>query len=106
MADDDSSELSSVSSLSSAPSEDDSDIEVKREKGILKFFHKLPPGTKPAEPKKEATPPPRKRSPSPAHEYVLADNPDIAVCHKLLCRAKNAKCRVVFALANYLFNYL
>ncbi|KAF3064566.1 hypothetical protein GL218_01170 [Daldinia childiae] len=78
MADDDSSELSSVSSLSSAPSEDDSDIEVKREKGILKFFHKLPPGTKPAEPKKEATPPPRKRSPSPAHEYVLADNPDIA----------------------------
>ncbi|KAI1799517.1 hypothetical protein F4811DRAFT_95805 [Daldinia bambusicola] len=78
MADDDSSELSSVSSLSSAPSEDDGEIEVKREKGILKFFHKLPPGTKPAEPKKEATPPPRKRSPSPPHEYVLADNPDIA----------------------------
>ncbi|KAK6950211.1 hypothetical protein Daesc_008537 [Daldinia eschscholtzii] len=78
MADDDSSELSSVSSLSSAPSEDDSEIEVKREKGILKFFHKLPPGTKPAEPKKEPTPPPRKRSPSPPHEYVLADNPDIA----------------------------
>ncbi|KAI1467094.1 uncharacterized protein F4812DRAFT_49001 [Daldinia caldariorum] len=78
MADDDSSELSSVSSLSSAPSEDDGEIEVKREKGILKFFHKLPPGTKPAEPKKEATPPPRKRSPSPSHEYVLADNPDIA----------------------------
>ncbi|KAI2636365.1 hypothetical protein GGS26DRAFT_492130 [Hypomontagnella submonticulosa] len=77
MADDDSSELSSVSSLSSAPSEDDGEIEVKREKGILKFFHKLPQGTKP-EPKKESTPPPRKRSPSPAHEYVFADNPDIA----------------------------
>ncbi|KAI0382963.1 hypothetical protein F5Y04DRAFT_36312 [Hypomontagnella monticulosa] len=77
MADDDSSELSSVSSLSSAPSEDDGEIEVKREKGILKFFHKLPSGTVP-EPKKEATPPPRKRSPSPAHEYVPADNPDIA----------------------------
>ncbi|KAI0841651.1 hypothetical protein F5Y06DRAFT_195961 [Hypoxylon sp. FL0890] len=78
MADDDSSELSSISSLSSAPSEDDSEIEVKREKGILKFFHKLPQGAKPAEPKKEASPPPRKRSPSPPHEYVLADNPDIA----------------------------
>ncbi|KAI1376771.1 hypothetical protein F4677DRAFT_73410 [Hypoxylon crocopeplum] len=78
MADDDSSELSSISSLSSAPSEDDADIEVKREKGILKFFHKLPPGTKPAEPKKEMSPPPRKRSPSPPHEYVLADNSDIA----------------------------
>ncbi|KAI8964101.1 hypothetical protein F5Y11DRAFT_117759 [Daldinia sp. FL1419] len=78
MADDDSSELSSVSSLSPAPSEDDGEIEVKREKGILKFFHKLPQGTKPPTPKREATPPPRKRSPSPAHEYVLADNPDIA----------------------------
>ncbi|KAI1213108.1 uncharacterized protein F4807DRAFT_311647 [Annulohypoxylon truncatum] len=78
MADDDSSELSSLSELSSAPSESDEEIEVKREKGILKFFHKLPAGTKPAEPKKEASPPPRKRSPSPAHEYVLADNPDVA----------------------------
>ncbi|KAI1460594.1 hypothetical protein F4805DRAFT_368980 [Annulohypoxylon moriforme] len=78
MADDDSSELSSLSELSSAPSESDEEIEVKREKGILKFFHKLPAGSKPAEPKKEASPPPRKRSPSPAHEYVLADNPDVA----------------------------
>lgn len=93
MADDDSSELSSVSSLSSAPSEDDGEIEVKREKGILKFFHKLPQGTKP-EPKKESTPPPRKRSPSPAHEYVFADNPDIAVRDSFFYRAKNAKCRV------------
>ncbi|KAI1771279.1 hypothetical protein F4818DRAFT_209242 [Hypoxylon cercidicola] len=76
MAEEDSSDLSSISSLSSAP-EDDGEIEVKREKGILKFFHKLPPGAKPAEPK-EMSPPPRKRSPSPAHEYVLADNPDIA----------------------------
>ncbi|XXH05189.1 translation termination factor eRF1 [Hypoxylon texense] len=77
MAEDDSSDLSSISSLSSAP-EDDGEIEVKREKGILKFFHKLPAGAKPAEPKKEMSPPPRKRSPSPAHEYVLADNSDIA----------------------------
>jgi hypothetical protein len=29
---------------------------------------------------KEETPPPPKRAPSPPHEYVLADNPDIAVC--------------------------
>ncbi|KAI1393776.1 uncharacterized protein F4822DRAFT_24548 [Hypoxylon trugodes] len=78
MADDDSSELSSITSLSDAPSEEDSEIEMKREKGILKFFHKLPTGSKSAETKKEASPPPRKRSPSPPHEYVLADNPDVA----------------------------
>lgn len=41
---------------------------------------------------KEETPPPPKRAPSPPHEYVLADNPDIAVCiqefvdgYKLCC---------------------
>ncbi|KAI0526475.1 hypothetical protein F5B22DRAFT_159780 [Xylaria bambusicola] len=79
MADDDSSELSSLSSLSSAPSEDDGEVQLKREKGILKFFHKLPQGTKPAvEPDQTPSPPPRKRSPSPPHDYVLADNPDIA----------------------------
>ncbi|KAI1358597.1 hypothetical protein F5Y08DRAFT_111108 [Xylaria arbuscula] len=79
MADDDSSELSSVSSLSSAPSEDDGEVQLKREKGILKFFHKLPQGTKPAaEPDRTPSPPPRKRSPSPPHDYVLADNPNIA----------------------------
>ncbi|KAI1743677.1 hypothetical protein F4680DRAFT_353581 [Xylaria scruposa] len=79
MADDESSELSSVSSLSSAPSEDDGEVQLKREKGILKFFHKLPKGSKPAaEPERTPSPPPRKRSPSPPHDYVLADNPDIA----------------------------
>ncbi|KAI2630824.1 hypothetical protein GGR54DRAFT_171840 [Hypoxylon sp. NC1633] len=78
MADEESSELSSVCSLSSAPSQDDTDIEMKSEEGILKFFHKLPAGTKPAEPKKEMSPPPRKRSPSPPHEYILADNTDVA----------------------------
>ncbi|KAI2466995.1 hypothetical protein F4781DRAFT_331453 [Annulohypoxylon bovei var. microspora] len=78
MADDDSSELSSLSELSSAPSESDEEIEVKREKGILKFFHKVPAGAKPAESKKEISPPPRKRSPSPPHEYILADNSDVA----------------------------
>ncbi|KAI0191240.1 hypothetical protein EV127DRAFT_71415 [Xylaria flabelliformis] len=82
MADDESSELSSVSSLSSAPSEDDGEVQLKREKGILKFFHKLPKGSKgsrpAAEPERTPSPPPRKRSPSPPHDYVLADNPDIA----------------------------
>ncbi|KAI1751430.1 hypothetical protein F4782DRAFT_183461 [Xylaria castorea] len=79
MADDESSELSSVSSLSSAPSEDDGEVQLKRERGILKFFHKLPKGTKPAaESERTPSPPPRKRSPSPPHDYVLADNPDIA----------------------------
>ncbi|KAI1432288.1 hypothetical protein GGR50DRAFT_615966 [Xylaria sp. CBS 124048] len=80
MADDESSELSSVSSLSSAPSEDDGEIQLKREKGILKFFHKVPKGAKAstAEPARSPSPPPRKRSPSPPHDYVLADNPDIA----------------------------
>ncbi|KAI5928365.1 hypothetical protein F4810DRAFT_676 [Camillea tinctor] len=78
MADDDSSELSSISSLSPAPSEDEGDIQLKNEKGILKFFHKIPKGSKPVESEKEPSPPPRKRSPSPPHEYVLADNPDIS----------------------------
>ncbi|KAH9884550.1 hypothetical protein F4778DRAFT_762587 [Xylariomycetidae sp. FL2044] len=79
MTDAESSDLSSiVSSLSPAPSGDDGEVQLKKEKGILKFFHKLPPGVKPAAPETESSPPPRKRSPSPAHDYVLADNPDIA----------------------------
>lgn len=77
MADDDSSELSSLSSLSEPPSEDDSDIQLEERHGILKFFHKV--DRNPAL-EKEKTPPPKpKREPSPPHEYVLADNPDIAV---------------------------
>ncbi|KAK7414517.1 hypothetical protein QQX98_006628 [Neonectria punicea] len=77
-ADDDSSELSSLSSLSPAPSDDELDVAgdekpPKSKGGILKFFPKLSEKTP-----KEPSPPPRKRSPSPPHEYVLADNPDIA----------------------------
>ncbi|CAG7555389.1 unnamed protein product [Fusarium equiseti] len=77
-AEDDSSDLSSLSSLSPAPS----DIELeepaeepiaKPKKGIQKYFSKVT-----EQPPKEDSPPPRKRSPSPPHEYVLADNPDIA----------------------------
>ncbi|KAK0389444.1 hypothetical protein NLU13_3019 [Sarocladium strictum] len=75
---DESSDLSSLSSLSPAPSHDElddlSDAEPSRTKsGILKFFPKLS-----EQPPREPSPPPRKRSPSPPHEYVLADNPDIA----------------------------
>lgn len=70
---DDSSELSSV------PSEDESDLQLKKKGGILKFFSKVNPKTE--KPKKEdSSPPPPEREPSPPHEYVLADNPDIAVC--------------------------
>ncbi|WYZ40160.1 hypothetical protein EsH8_IV_000501 [Colletotrichum jinshuiense] len=80
MADDDSSELSSLSSLSPVPSDIESDAEAEAETkkgGILNFFPKLAKGKKPAV-VKEPSPPPRKRSPSPPHENVFEDNPDIA----------------------------
>ncbi|MDA4133566.1 MAG: hypothetical protein OK454_10670 [Thaumarchaeota archaeon] len=82
--DDDSSSLSSISSLSSlspAPSDDECEVQLKPQDGILKFFHKLPQGqtSAPKKKKKEMSPPAPKRPPSPPHEYVLADNPDIAV---------------------------
>lgn len=72
MSSDDSSELSSV------PSEDESSLQLTKKDGILKFFPKAPPPA--ASKAKEASPPRPKREPSPPHEYVLADNSDIAVC--------------------------
>lgn len=42
-------------------------MDVDKPAGITKYF------------KKEPAPPPPKREPSPPHEYVLADNPNIAV---------------------------
>jgi hypothetical protein len=77
MADDESSELSSISSLSAPPSDDESEVQLERQHGILKFFHKVDrnPELEPREP----TPPRPKREPSPPHEYILADNSDIAV---------------------------
>ncbi|QPC74012.1 hypothetical protein HYE68_004764 [Fusarium pseudograminearum] len=77
-AEDDSSDLSSLSSLSPAPSDIELEEPVKKpvaksKKGIQKYFSKVK-----EQPSKDASPPPRKRSPSPPHEYVLADNPDIA----------------------------
>lgn len=76
---DDSSDLSSISSLSPAPSGDESEIELKPQNGILKFFHRVSKDEVTETRKKEMSPPPRKREPSPPHEVVFADNPDIAV---------------------------
>ncbi|EED13016.1 conserved hypothetical protein [Talaromyces stipitatus ATCC 10500] len=59
---------SDTSSLSSAPPTDDesmSGVTFETNGKITNYF-------------KEETPPPPKRAPSPPHEYVLADNPDIA----------------------------
>ncbi|OJJ48853.1 hypothetical protein ASPZODRAFT_139809 [Penicilliopsis zonata CBS 506.65] len=59
---------SDLSSLSSAPPTDDEAAAMVMDEpaGIAKYF------------KKESESPPAKRSPSPPHEYVLADNPNIA----------------------------
>ncbi len=89
MADDDSSELSSLSSLSPAPSDDESDIQLKQEKGILKFFHRVPKSAS-LSPAVEMSPPPTKRAPSPPHEYALADDKDIAVRDARVCRVELA----------------
>ncbi|OJI98994.1 hypothetical protein ASPVEDRAFT_50560 [Aspergillus versicolor CBS 583.65] len=60
---------SDLSSLSSAPPSDEepNPMALDEPVGITKYFQK----------KQSETPPP-KRAPSPPHEYVLADNPDIA----------------------------
>ncbi|KAL1876618.1 hypothetical protein Plec18167_005025 [Paecilomyces lecythidis] len=62
---------SDLSSLSSAPPTDDESIvqAVEEPVGIQKYFKKGP---------SPESPPPPKRPASPPHEYVLADNPDIA----------------------------
>jgi len=69
--------LSDSSELSSAPpSDDESPLQLTNQDGILKFVIKSH-AESPTE--AEDSTPPRKRAPSPPHEYVLADNPDIAV---------------------------
>ena len=88
MSDDDSSELSSV------PSEDET-LQLTKKNGILKFFSKAPePGAATTAPK---SPPRPKRDPSPDHEYVLADNSDIAVSVWLHCRVLTRTKRVCVA---------
>ncbi|KAJ5958288.1 uncharacterized protein N7479_005438 [Penicillium vulpinum] len=58
---------SELSSLSSAPpTDDEAAMAIDHPTGITKYF------------KKESETPPPKREPSPPHEYVVADNPDIA----------------------------
>jgi hypothetical protein len=59
--------LSDSSSLSSAPLTDDESVIMTFDKNpsITKYFKQQSP--------------PTKRPASPPHEYVLADNPDIAV---------------------------
>lgn len=73
---DDSSELSELSSVASIDSEAEN-VPAAKKGTILKYFPKIK--TKQAPTHKDPTPPPRKRSPSPPHEPVLADNPDISV---------------------------
>ncbi|KAI9646716.1 hypothetical protein NHQ30_004713 [Ciborinia camelliae] len=75
------------SDLSSVPSEDES-LQLTKKDGILKFFSKAPKPT--AARKVEASPPRPKREPSPPHEYVLADNPDIAFIVMFRARFKEA----------------
>ncbi|KAL4928698.1 uncharacterized protein BDV17DRAFT_298432 [Aspergillus undulatus] len=61
---------SDLSSLSSAPPSDEEPTPMALDEpvGITKYFQK----------RKQSETPPPKRAPSPPHEYVLADNPDIA----------------------------
>ncbi|RMD41490.1 hypothetical protein DV735_g3641, partial [Chaetothyriales sp. CBS 134920] len=68
---------SDSSSLSSAPSTDDEAMEelMSRPTGINRYFKPLSKDDADAQP---TPPPPPRRSPSPPHEYVLADNEAIA----------------------------
>jgi hypothetical protein len=77
MSDDDSSDLSS------APSDDELERQLNEKGGILKFLTAKPPA-------REASPPRPPREPSPPHEYVLADNPDIAVCACIYSRVPHS----------------
>lgn len=66
---------SDLSELSSSLSSDE-DVDVPVTKGTLDYYlkGKNGPGATPSVPSVK-----KKRPPSPPHEYVLADNPDIAV---------------------------
>ena len=86
--------MSDSSDLSAPPSEDEGDLQLKNKGGILRFFSKVKP-TKASKSKKKTSsrpesPPPPEREASPPHEFVLADNPDIAVSRKLL--ASQGRC--------------
>lgn len=122
MSNDELSDLTSISSLSPVPSDNESDTQLRSEDGILKFFHKVPRpkttikltnrgksaaasataasskkgknraggkgGDKKMQDDSEDSDEPvakRVREPSPPHEYVLADNHDIAVSFVPIC---------------------
>ncbi|KAJ2899104.1 hypothetical protein MKZ38_003410 [Zalerion maritima] len=90
--DDDSSDLSSLSSLSPVPSDEEPDVEVERQPGgILKFFHPVKteedetttPKIKVKKSTQSTLPSPpeqtrRERVASPPREPIFTDNPDIA----------------------------
>lgn len=69
---------SDSSGLSSAPSDAELDNQASKD-GILKFFKPAKKKSIAAAPTRKSSTPPRKREPSPAHEYVLADQPEFAV---------------------------
>ena len=73
MSDSDSSALSSLPSV-----EDESIVPTRGKDGMLQFLSKARVSSPTAD--EDERPSPRKRAVSPPHEYVLADNPDIAVC--------------------------
>jgi hypothetical protein len=76
---------SDSSELSSPPTTDDEVVAkaLTKPSGLNRYFKPAPKGT----PKVPSSPPPPKRPASPPHEYVLADNADIAVGD--LCRFVN-----------------
>lgn len=65
---------SELSDLSSPLSSEDDNV-INSIRGKIDHYIRKSSGAVPASPAK------RKRAPSPPHEYVLADNPDIAVSH-------------------------
>lgn len=66
------------SDLSDVPSDVEKDLKLTKKDGILKFFSTVPRATVPRV-EIPSSPPRKQRAPSPPHEFVLADNPDIAV---------------------------
>ncbi len=69
---------SELSDLSSALSSEDDNI-INSVRAGIKIDHYL---DKVSGAEKDSLPVKKKRSPSPPHEYVLADNPDIAVSYE------------------------
>lgn len=83
MSDNESSDLSDI------PSDQEPDLQLGKKDGILKFFSKVSPKAV----SKEDSPPRKKRDASPPHEYVLADNADIAVSLRPSCRVLSQRSR-------------